>query len=1045
MLAVIAVKIKTFWQFLTPKRKRIGLVGFIICASLILIMWFGATGLATAAADIWTTAANLIGTILLTIAGWFIQISIFLLKFVITLGGYNGYIRSPAVNIGWIMVRDITNMFFVIVLLIIAFATILGIEDYSWKKLLSKLIFAAVLVNFSRQIAGIIIDFAQVIMITFINGVAATAGGNLINMFNVNNILNLARQAKPNEITPGNVFLASLGGLVFSAMMMVTMGVFAIMLLARMVMLWVLIVLSPLAFVLNVLPKTKGYADRWWKEFGNNVVSGPLIAFFIWLAFVTLGSGDIQSDITSSANNPLPAGDTWAAVDDAGVGQKSGVGGGMTWVALANFAIAIGMLMAGAKMAQELGVYGGSMLSSAVEKTAKIASGLTAARYVGRKGMEAGKKAGKFALMKAPLVGGEAWQARGLRIKSRVSQAWNKGYVEPRIVAAGRRIDTAFGKNEQGEFTEKSRWKRYGARLGLMFAPQRFKNELAKDEETAAKYAIEQQEHRISTSKTPTGQRKLQEEADLEKLKRTGQDIKRRKLQTKYEEQDEDNRAIAAAVAAGKGAGKSEKQVLEELEASGKFDARQTSDYQRLNNADKSAIEAENIEQMLKATQEEDRARIKQKLMAGEGGERMLRAAAAKAETKQMEDKLNAERELKELEEIKKVLTSDQGKVVQADITDRRAQIEQLNTDMNEIKERNVARARDAVLRSNNRFSEANNLENVLSKQAKQRIDMQSVGTDFPRSIIRTEGLYNKQDEALKELAAAESRGDQRAVVAAKLKHSQIQKSLAEMQIGNWEQHGAIGLGNMDNISKLVDPELLKNISVDPSDAGSVRKVQAAIFSSLIGEKVAASPDGLEAAVKQFGAIHGERSQALLEQLRLSLDKAAGQGVFSVAGLLQDTLQADGSITTGLTDAGSAGGKEHIQRRRTAARSSAKITSISAGLEGAVDKNEDRKAIVESDESIKIVADLLAPLTSTRLDQVDEYVKTDLGDILQYSDVKKLKQLQTSVDQSSKDRGAVANLIKSALERVEKTIKKEQKEMVKEWIKDLEKNNSKPK
>jgi len=66
-------------------------------------------------------------------------------------------------------------MSFILILLIIAFATILRQESYS-KKLLPKLLIMAVLINFSRTIFGLLIDFSQVIMLTFVNAFSAGGG-----------------------------------------------------------------------------------------------------------------------------------------------------------------------------------------------------------------------------------------------------------------------------------------------------------------------------------------------------------------------------------------------------------------------------------------------------------------------------------------------------------------------------------------------------------------------------------------------------------------------------------------------------------------------------------------------------------------------------------------------------------------------------------------------------------------------------------------------------------------------------------------------------
>jgi hypothetical protein len=81
---------------------------------------------------------------------------------------YQNFIGSEAVIQGWVIVRDLSNMFFVVILLVIAFATILHIENYNYKKWLPKLILMAVLINFSKTICGLLIDVAQIVMLTLL-------------------------------------------------------------------------------------------------------------------------------------------------------------------------------------------------------------------------------------------------------------------------------------------------------------------------------------------------------------------------------------------------------------------------------------------------------------------------------------------------------------------------------------------------------------------------------------------------------------------------------------------------------------------------------------------------------------------------------------------------------------------------------------------------------------------------------------------------------------------------------------------------------------
>ncbi len=423
MFANVASKLQALGSWFRLRRKWIGV--FLICLVVggVAVTFFAPPAFAQTASsagiislDFWL---NLFATVILAIAGLFIKLTIFVLTFIITLAGYNGYLDSTAVNVGWVMVRDFTNMGFVVILLVIAFGTILGSEQYEWKKLLGKFVFTAIIVNFSRTICGVIIDIGQIVMTTFVNGIAATAGGNLINAFQLNKILELADGVTPDKLTATAQFVAAVGGITFAAMVLGVMLAFLYMLIQRMVVLWVLIVLSPLAFVLSILPSTQSFPHKWWDQFIANVITGPVLLFFIWLSFVTLGSGDISSDIASHSTAPNRIDqDTSPGTGGLASGlQSAGISVIMTWSKMASFAIAIGMLMVGAKAASELGGMGADAVGSGLDFGKKVfgyASGLNAAKWTGSNVVA---PAAKGIAMKFPVIGGENWQNLGKSIK----------------------------------------------------------------------------------------------------------------------------------------------------------------------------------------------------------------------------------------------------------------------------------------------------------------------------------------------------------------------------------------------------------------------------------------------------------------------------------------------------------------------------------------------------------------------------------------------------------------------------------------------------
>lgn len=1080
-----------FWGFLKPRlrwrsfllltkpRRKFGLVSFVILTSLVLVVWVAGTSEANAQATaIYNAAAKvvngflhpvdtLLGALetfvigsLLQVARWFIQITFWILEFVIEIGGYNGYIDSPAVTVGWVMVRDITNMFFVVVLLVISFGTILGLEQYEYKKLLVKLLMAAVIVNFSRIICGIIIDVAQVIMVTFINGVAATGSGNLLSMFKMKEIYELSGNSS------SGAFMAAVAAITFASIMMVTMLTYLFLLLARMVMLWILIVLSPFAFVLNVLPQTQKYAGQWWSEFGGNVVAGPIIAFFLWLSFVTVGAGNAHQDIANGSTKPLGGGTVDPQETSTGITKI------MTWESMANFAIAIGMLLAGAKMAQQLGAAGGSMMGKAGEfgkKVAMVASGATAARWAGRGALKGAKEVGKFGLKvgdmglsKVGLSTGD-WKRRGRSVAAWASFKTNeRGWFglssrKSRLVAAGKRIDTLHGttkdvdlskvdentkslveqrnaalatarnksvdenirkqaleasdemrkelegsgygvaENEDGETElkekETSLKKRAAARVGLFFAPVAFREEYTKDKESRAKFTEEQLEHLVSTSKTPIGKEKTRAEAELLRLQATGKDIKARKIQDVLEQLTDTEKGVMKA----------------------KEDGKSWEDIKKMGYSEVDISHAKRADNSIKSL----------------------------AQSEQIEKKLAAEKELKKLEAIRELLATQIGTSRGKSATATSARLEQVTFDYTKAKDLQVAAARDELLEAQHKFSEATNVQGVRAKQAKELTEKQSVGNDYPRSLIRSDALLNQKQRDEKELEAAEASKDTNAIEIAKENLRQSVKSLGEMSIATWEQHGSMGGGNMAGLVGKIDPELLKNLSINPADATSVRKVQAAIFSTLLGEKIEADGDKIEEAVEKFNEVHGERAEALLEQLRLALDKGAGQGVFSVGGILQAKLDSRGNIRTGVTNAESDEGVKYIRSRRTAARSAAKITTISAGLEGVVDTNSEGKPEVRTVEAQESMAGLLGSLTTNILNQVDEYVKQGLSSILISSDEPGLQGLKDklAVEGAARDKAAIAALLREALTKAQKQAVEAgksdnvaNKEFIEKWI-----------
>ncbi len=307
---------------------------------------------------------------------------------------FNNFLGVTAVKEGWKLVRDICNMFFILILLVISFATILKIESYAYKKWLGKLVIAAILINFSKTITGLLIGFSQVVMLTFVSAFKDAVAGNLGAGLHLNEMMSASVRGEATGNFADNndnldalaVFGALLLALILLTVFVIVMLIMIVVLVGRIVSLWVLVILSPLAFLLQASPFGAKYAKQWWQELGKNLVSGPVLAFFLWLAFLTIqrSSGKVAGEMSEAASGQV--------VSEFETSEETEfISGISSTSALMDYIVTIALLMAAIKLTQELGVIGssfaGKMQQSMGSMGKKIAMGgtLGLAKYADRK------------------------------------------------------------------------------------------------------------------------------------------------------------------------------------------------------------------------------------------------------------------------------------------------------------------------------------------------------------------------------------------------------------------------------------------------------------------------------------------------------------------------------------------------------------------------------------------------------------------------------------------------------------------------------------
>ncbi|MEK7123315.1 MAG: hypothetical protein AAB851_00285, partial [Patescibacteria group bacterium] len=222
--------------------------------------------------------------------------------------------ENSTVKLGWGIVRDFSNLFFIVVIMIIAFATILQLETYGMKALLPKLIAIALLINFSLAICGFLINFVDAFGKTFIE---AGGGGPALTLavssgLGAKNIVSdgagesekkqkeVEEQVKKDSAAGSentfltiilSFFLSILSGLI----MIFVIGAGIFFMLIRQILLMFIVILSPVALICLLVPFLNDKWSEWKSAFLKWVLFYPLYMFFFYIAIKIINSKAISA------------------------------------------------------------------------------------------------------------------------------------------------------------------------------------------------------------------------------------------------------------------------------------------------------------------------------------------------------------------------------------------------------------------------------------------------------------------------------------------------------------------------------------------------------------------------------------------------------------------------------------------------------------------------------------------------------------------------------------------------------------------------------
>src|SRR5690606_33165090 len=124
-------------------------------------------------------------------------------------------------------------------------------------------------------------------------GFKEAAGGNFVDALRLTKLMQIKRDTDAG-ITPGSIVIGMLLALLMVTISLVVVTIMTVTLVVRMVWLWLLVVLSPLAFMVRDVPGSaaKSYYGKWWSLFTGQLLVGPVLAFFLWLSLISVSSPD---------------------------------------------------------------------------------------------------------------------------------------------------------------------------------------------------------------------------------------------------------------------------------------------------------------------------------------------------------------------------------------------------------------------------------------------------------------------------------------------------------------------------------------------------------------------------------------------------------------------------------------------------------------------------------------------------------------------------------------------------------------------------------
>ncbi len=188
------------------------------------------------------------------------------------------------VDQSWTIIRNFVNMFFILILIVMAFGTIFDIKQYTWREMLAPFLISALLVNFSLTIGQYIITVANGLSGIFLKQIGSVSG-TFAQGFNVVGIATSGLTDLVKGVVKVDITL--IFAVIFLTIVMLAFAAAAIFSLVRIFMLWFLLITSPIAWIGYSLPNLRGKTwGEWWSQFFCWCFFLPYYLFFVMFAVI---------------------------------------------------------------------------------------------------------------------------------------------------------------------------------------------------------------------------------------------------------------------------------------------------------------------------------------------------------------------------------------------------------------------------------------------------------------------------------------------------------------------------------------------------------------------------------------------------------------------------------------------------------------------------------------------------------------------------------------------------------------------------------------